>query len=99
MSNTALITGASSGIGREFARYHAERGGDLIITARRADALEALKSEIETAHGVKVTVVALDLGAADGATQLYAATKGHKIDILINSAGFGGRGMFIDRAT
>ncbi len=47
MPNTALITGASSGIGREFARYHAMRGGDVIITARRADALDALKSELE----------------------------------------------------
>lgn len=98
MSNTALITGASSGIGREFARYHAKRGGDLIITARRADALEALKAELEAAHSVKVTVVALDLGAPDGAAQLYAATKDHKIDILINNAGFGGQGAFIDRA-
>ena len=97
MSNTALITGASSGIGREFARYHAKRGGDLIITARRADALEALKSEIESAYDVKVTVVALDLGAAAGAAQLYAATNGHKIDILINNAGFGGHGKFTDR--
>ncbi|WP_375253910.1 SDR family NAD(P)-dependent oxidoreductase [Yoonia sp.] len=43
MSNTALITGASSGIGREFARYHAKRGGDVIITARRAGALGRLK--------------------------------------------------------
>ena len=49
MPNTALITGASSGIGSEFARYHAERGGDLIITARRAEALETLKSELEAA--------------------------------------------------
>ncbi len=97
MPNTALITGASSGIGREFARYHAKSGGDLIITARRADALEALKSELEAAHGVKVTVVALDLGAPDGAGQLYAATKDHKIDILINNAGFGGQGAFTDR--
>ena len=97
MPNTALITGASSGIGREFARYHAKSGGDLIVTARRADALEALKSELEAAHGVKVTVVALDLGAPDGAEQLYAATKDHKIDILINNAGFGGQGAFTDR--
>lgn len=98
MTNTALITGASSGIGRELARYHAKRDGDLIITARRADALEALKSELEAAHGVKVTVIANDLGTPDGAAKLYAATKGHKIDILINNAGFGGQGAFIDRA-
>jgi len=97
MSNTALITGASSGIGREFARYHAKRGGDLIITARRSDALEALKSELESAHKVKVTVVALDLGKPDGAAELYKAVAGRQIDILINNAGFGGQGAFIDR--
>ena len=97
MANTALVTGASSGIGAEFARYHAEKGGDLIITARRGDALDALKTEIEAAHGVAVTTVALDLGAADGAQALYDAVKGHKIDILINNAGFGGHGLFIER--
>ncbi|UWR00521.1 SDR family oxidoreductase [Rhodobacteraceae bacterium S2214] len=97
MANTALVTGASSGIGAEFARYHAEKGGDLIITARRGDALDALKTEIEAAHGVTVTTVALDLGAADGAQALYDAVKGHKIDILINNAGFGGHGLFIER--
>lgn len=97
MPNTALITGASSGIGREFARYHAEKGGDLIITARRGDELDALKSEIETAHGVSVTTVPLDLGSPDGARQLYDAVKDHRIDILINNAGFGGHGAFIDR--
>ncbi|WP_341365470.1 SDR family oxidoreductase [Yoonia sp. BS5-3] len=98
MSNTALITGASSGIGREFARYHAAKGGDLIITARRGDALDSLKAEIEAAHGVSVTTIALDLGTADGAKQLYDALAGQKIDILINNAGFGGHGAFIDRA-
>ena len=97
MSNTALITGASAGIGREFAKYHAEKGGDLIITARRAAALEALKTEIEAAHGVSVTVIALDLGAADGAAKLYAALNGQRIDVLINNAGFGGHGKFIER--
>jgi short-subunit dehydrogenase len=98
MSNTALITGASSGIGREFARYHAKRGGDVIITARRADALDTLKTELETDHAVKVTVVALDLGAQDGAAKLYEAVQDHKIDILINNAGFGGHGAFLDRS-
>lgn len=97
MPNTALITGASSGIGREFARYHAEKGGDLIITARRGDELDALKSEIEAAHGVSVTTVALDLGSPDGAQKLYDAVKDHRIEVLINNAGFGGHGHFIDR--
>ncbi len=97
MPNTALITGASAGIGRAFAELHASKGGDVIITARRADALDALKSEIEATHGVSVTTIPLDLGAADGAQKLYDATKGQQIDILINNAGFGGHGNFIDR--
>ncbi len=98
MPNTALITGASSGIGREFARYHATRGGDLIITARRAEALEDLKSELETAHDITVTTIAQDLGSAENARALYAALNGARVDVLINNAGFGGHGKFLDRA-
>ncbi|MEO1639708.1 MAG: SDR family oxidoreductase [Pseudomonadota bacterium] len=97
MSNTALVTGASSGIGREIARYHARRGGDLIVTARRAEELNALKTELEEAHEVSVTTIPLDLGAADGAANLYASLNGARVDILVNNAGFGGHGAFIDR--
>ena len=99
MANTALITGASSGIGREFARLHARKGGDVIVTARRADELDALKAELEEAHGVTVHTVPLDLGAPDGAAQLHAAVQalGVEVDILINNAGFGGHGRFIER--
>jgi len=97
MSKTALVTGASSGIGREMARYHAEKGGNLFITARRAPALDALKAELETEHGVAVTAIPLDLGAEGGAQKLYEALDGAKIDILINNAGFGGHGAFTDR--
>lgn len=99
MPNTALITGASAGIGREFARYHAGKGGDLIITARREAQLLALQEELENTYGVAVHTITLDLGTAEGPAALYDAAKatGAKIDILINNAGFGGHGMFVDR--
>ena len=99
MPDTALITGASSGIGREFARLHAARGGDVIITARREAELQALKEEIEAAHGVTVHIIALDLGAEGGANALWdrVTELGIPVDILINNAGFGGQGAFIQR--
>jgi short-subunit dehydrogenase len=99
MKNTALITGASSGIGREFARYHAQKGGDLIVVARRKDALESLKTELETHFGISVTAIAQDIGSPAGARALHKAVKKLEIqiDILINNAGFGGHGNFIDR--
>ena len=99
MPNTALITGASAGLGTEFARYHAERGGDVILTARRADALEALKSELVDAHGITAHVMALDLGQPGAAEALHDQVKalGVEIDILINNAGFGGQGAHLGR--
>lgn len=99
MTNLALVTGASSGIGTEFARYHASKGGDLIITARREAQLTALKDELENRHGIKVHVIALDLGKAKGADELYKAVRkiGEPVSILINNAGFGGHGDHIDR--
>lgn len=100
MTNTALITGASSGIGKEFARYHAQKGGDLIITARREDALNSLKSELENKHGVSVHTIALDLAAQGGARKLIdeVQSRGLQVDILINNAGFGGHGLHIERS-
>ncbi|MEL7254442.1 MAG: SDR family NAD(P)-dependent oxidoreductase [Pseudomonadota bacterium] len=99
MPNTALITGASAGIGTEFARYHASKGGDLVIAARREAPLTALKKELEAAHGVSVTVIAMDVGTPKQATALFEAVKakGIDIDVLINNAGFGGHGAFLDR--
>ncbi len=95
----ALITGASAGIGREFARIHASLGGDVILTARRGDALAVLKSELEAAHRITAHVIALDLAAQDGAQALIDAVValGLDPDILINNAGFGGAGQHIDR--
>lgn len=99
MSNTALITGASSGLGKEFARYHAAKGGDVILTARRETALNELKAELEAEHGISAHVFALDLGSGGGADRLYEAVKaaGLRVDILINNAGFGGQGAHIER--
>ena len=99
MPNTALITGASAGIGAELARYHASQNGDLILVARREETLNAIKAELEAAHGVTVHVIAQDLGTADGADKLVAAVNAldSPVDILINNAGFGGRGIHTER--
>lgn len=99
MPKTALITGASSGIGEQFARYHAQKGGDVVLTARSGDKLATLAAELEAEHGVKAHVFAADLGAEKGAAELIrqVTDAGLQIDILINNAGFGGQGRHIDR--
>ena len=85
-----LITGASAGIGAALARVHAEKGWDLILTARREAALEALAAEIRSAHGVDVAVIAADLSRADAPGALVDAVtaRGLTVDGLINNAGF-----------
>jgi len=99
MGNTALVTGASSGIGEALARLHASRGGDLVLVARRESLLDTLKQELESTHGIRATVVAADLAQPDAAERVFAATEaaGLDIDLLINNAGFGGHGKFHER--
>lgn len=92
MAETALITGASSGIGAELARLHAAQGGDLVIVARRTAELESLKAELEAAHGVSVEVVARDLTEPGAPEEVFAAAP--DVDILINNAGFGALNPF-----
>lgn len=89
----ALITGASSGIGREFALYLAELGYDLIICSRSTDKLNALKDEIKN---VSVRVITIDLSRESDAFDLYEHLKEEDIDVLINNAGFGAFGKFLN---
>lgn len=99
MKKIALITGASTGIGKEFAHIHAEKGGDLIIVARSKDKLDALKTELEEKHKVKVMVISKDLGNAQAPKEIYDEVKkaGIEVNYLINNAGFGGLGKFHER--
>ena len=89
----ALITGASSGIGKEFARILASRGWDLIIAARSTDKLNALKDELSN---VNVRVITIDLSREQDAYDLYEHLQDENIDFLINNAGFGAYGEFKD---
>lgn len=99
MNKVALITGASTGIGKELANIHAEQGGDLVIVARSKDKLDMLKAELENAYGRKVMVIAKDLGSAEAAKEIYDEIKqaGIEVEYLINNAGFGGLGKFHER--
>jgi hypothetical protein len=89
--STVLITGASSGLGAEFARQLASRGANLILVARRVDRMDALKTELEAAHGITATVVAADLTTPDAASELHGRIQklGLPVHSLINNAGFG----------
>ena len=95
---TALITGASAGIGARFAKAYAEKGADLVLTARREDRLRALADELEAAHGVKVQTVAADLAEPSAPDEIAAAVKarGGAVDILVNNAGYGLPGYYTD---
>ncbi|MBY4128302.1 SDR family oxidoreductase [Rhodococcus fascians] len=101
MSNTgrtALITGASAGIGAAFARHLAAEGHDLVLVARREDRLTALADELATRHRVRCDVVAADLAdrQAPRAIMERTGSLGLDIDILINNAGMSGNSTFTD---
>jgi len=93
----ALVTGASSGIGAEFARAFAREGVSCVLSARREERLRELAAELEKRHPVATRVVAADLAAADGVDRLAAAIADLDVAILVNNAGFGHAGRF-DRA-
>jgi uncharacterized protein len=90
----ALVTGASSGIGRAFAELLAAKGLDLVVVARRSQRLEELAARLQTAHGVRVTVHRTDLAEVTAAQTILDATSSLDIGLLINNAGFGLKGPF-----
>jgi hypothetical protein len=96
---TALITGASSGIGKELARIHASKGGNVVLVARRGAELESLRSELEDKHKVEVFIFQQDLSKEGAAKNVFEFCKENNIEIeyLMNNAGFGGHGNFVDR--
>ncbi len=94
----ALVTGASSGIGAEFARQLATRGLNLVLTARRAERMHALAEQLSALHQVKARVVPLDLAAEDFLPSLQAATQDIDVGLLVNNAGFSITGQFLDNS-
>ena len=96
MKKTALITGASGGLGLSFVNIFARDGYDLVLVARNGDRLEEIKKDVEQKYNVKATVVAKDLCSPDGAQQVFDATNeaAIEIDVLVNNAGFGDFGEF-----
>jgi uncharacterized protein len=93
---TALVTGASAGIGKAFADALASRGYDLVVTARRADRLEALASTLVAAHGVRVVPLPADLADPMASERLVGAVSdaGLTVDVLVNNAGYGVPGRY-----
>jgi short-subunit dehydrogenase len=99
MKTVALITGASSGIGKELAYIHAAKGGDLVLVARRETQLIELQHDLKETYSVNVEYIVKDLSLTGAATELYneVVEKGIIVDLLINNAGYGGLGKFHER--
>lgn len=96
MGKTALITGASGGIGLELASIHASKGDNLVLVARSGEKLEEIKAELEQKYKVKVHFLVLDLSLRTAPKKVFDEVTRHKItvDYLINNAGFGDFGLF-----
>ncbi len=98
MTATALITGASSGIGYELARVFAREKYNLVLIARNEKKLQEIAVELTKAHEVQVTVLAKDVSLLVSATEIYDSLKqnGIAVDVLVNNAGFGDFGFFTE---
>lgn len=100
MKATALVTGASSGLGRDLAGLFAADGHDVILVARRRERLDELARRLGAEHGVQAHVLPADLAAAGAAAQIHeeVRSRGLDVDFLVNNAGFGGTGAFAEVA-
>jgi len=98
MNSTALITGASSGIGLELSKIHASKGNNLVLVARNISKLNELKLELEKSHGISVYTIEKDLSQTNSPQEVYdeLSKQNIQIDFLINNAGFGDYGMFYE---
>ena len=98
VKRTALITGASAGLGKEFAGLFAKDGHDVILVARSEDKLKALAADLSKTHHIAAHVVAADLTDPAAPQRIFDDVKarGLAVDFLVNNAGFGSNGAFLD---
>jgi short-subunit dehydrogenase len=101
MRKTALITGASSGIGYELSKVFAKNGYNLVLVSRNTEKLKTISGEIQKQHDVQVKVISKDLGKSTAPQELYdeVTADGIHIDVLVNNAGIGTYGKFVETGT
>ncbi|HET9931467.1 MAG TPA: SDR family oxidoreductase [Polyangiaceae bacterium] len=99
MTTFAVVTGASSGIGKELAKLFAADGHGVVLVARRKDELDALARELSAVRGVPAIVIARDLGQRESPSAIFEAVRAQSLDVefLVNDAGFGSNGAFVEQ--